>query len=320
MKRSPRITRRRFAGRAALALAAATGASRWLSGTAQAATEASMPAATMLSRPIGRTGERLPVVGMGSWQTFDVGEQRAQRAPLLEVLRELRAAGGTVLDSSPMYGRSERVLGDLTGQLGLRSQFWFATKIWTRGRAAGERQATQSMQALGVSRLDLLQVHNLLDWQQHVPTLHTLRTTGRLRYAGVTHYQASAHDELQRVLASQPAFDFLQVNYSLAEPDAEQRLLPFCRERGIAVLVNRPFAEGVLFERVRGKPVPAWAVAELGVQSWAQYFLKWILGNKAVTCAIPATARPEHVRDNCGAATGVLPDERQRARMAADLP
>jgi aryl-alcohol dehydrogenase-like predicted oxidoreductase len=273
----------------------------------------------MLTRPIGRSGERLPVIGMGSWQTFDVGDQAAQRAPLLDVLRELQACGATVLDSSPMYGRSERVLGDLTGQLGLRSRLWFATKLWTRGRAAGERQATQSMQALGVSRLDLLQVHNLLDWQEHLPTLHDLRTTGRLRYAGVTHYQASAHDELQRVLAAQPAFDFVQVNLSLAEPEAEQRLLPFCRERGIAVLVNRPFAAGALFERVRDRPLPGWAVAELGVRSWAQYFLKWILGNPAVTCVIAATARAGHVRDNCAAGTGPLPDAHQRARMASEL-
>jgi aryl-alcohol dehydrogenase-like predicted oxidoreductase len=269
---------------------------------------------TMHTRPIGRSGENLPVIGMGSSNTFDVGVAPDERAPLLDVLRELAAAGGSVVDTSPMYGRSEGVLGDLIEELGLRPKLWIATKVWTKGREAGEQQIAASMRELRVKRLELLQIHNLLDWQAHMPTLRALREQGKLKYLGVTHYRADAHADLERVLGADK-FDFVQFNYSLAEREAEQRLLPFCRDRGIAVLVNRPFADGAMFQRVRDKPLPAIA-RELGIASWGQYFLKWIVGHPAVTCVIPATSKPKHMLDNCRAGFGPLPDARQREQMA----
>jgi len=267
----------------------------------------------MLTRPIGRSSESLPVIGMGSYSTFDVGVAPDERAPLLDVLRSLHGAGGTVIDTSPMYGRSEGVIGDLIDELGLRSKFWLATKIWTRGREAGEQQVAGSMQELGAQRLDLLQVHNMLDWQTHLPTLRALRESGTVRYLGITHYRADAHADLERVLATEH-FDFVQVNYSLAEREAEKRLLPYCRDHGIAVLVNRPFADGTMFGLVRDRVLPAF-VKELGIANWSQYFLKWIVGHPAVTCVIPATSKPLHMLDNCRAGIGPLPDAQQRARM-----
>lgn len=271
-------------------------------------------AGPMLTRPVGRAGDRLPVIGMGSSNTFDVGVAPDDRAPLLDVLRELGAAGGTVVDTSPMYGRSEGVLGDLIEELALRPRLWIATKVWTKGRAAGEQQIATSMHELKVSRLELLQIHNLLDWQVHLPTLRALRDAGRVKYLGVTHYRADAHAELQRVLAREK-FDFVQVNYSLAEREAGSRLLPFCHDHGIAVLANRPFADGAMFQHVRDKPLPPLA-RELGITSWGQYFLKWIVGHPAVTCAIPATSKAKHMLDNCRAGFGPLPDSRQRELMA----
>lgn len=272
--------------------------------------------ATMLTRPIGRTGVAVPVIGMGSSNTFDVGPTAAERAPLLDVLRELSSAGGTVIDTSPMYGRSEAVLGDLIAGLGLREKLWIATKVWTDGREAGVRQIEASMQALRVSQLELLQIHNLRDWRAHLPTLQSMRDAAKVRFLGLTHYRADAHAELERVLAA-ANFDFVQVNYSLAEPEAAQRLLPFCRDRGIAVMVNRPFADGAMFARVRDRALPPVA-QEIGAASWGQYFLKWILGHPAVTCVIPATAKAKHMRDNAQAGFGPLPDARQREQMERD--
>jgi diketogulonate reductase-like aldo/keto reductase len=268
---------------------------------------------TMHTRPIGRSGEHLPVIGMGSSDTFDVGVAPDERASLLDVLRELVAGGGSVIDTSPMYGRSEGVLGDLIEELGLRPRLWIATKVWTNGREAGEQQIAASMRELRVSRLELLQIHNLLDWRTHMPTLRALRDQGKLKYIGVTHYRADAHADLERVLSADK-FDFVQFNYSLAEREAEQRLLPFCRDHGIAVLVNRPFADGAMFQRVRDKPLPPIA-RELGITSWGQYFLKWIVGHPAVTCVIPATSKPKHMLDNCRAGSGSIPDARQREAM-----
>lgn len=281
---------------------------------AEAPTVSTAGTTAMLTRPVGKSGDVVPVIGMGSSNTFDVGVAPDERAPLLDVLRELQAAGASVVDTSPMYGRSEAVLGDLIEELHLRPKLWIATKVWTKGREAGEKQIAASMRALKVSRLDLLQIHNLLDWQVHVPTLHRLRDAGTVRFLGITHYRADAHEDLQRVLAAEK-FDFVQVNYSLAEREAEQRLLPFCRERGIAVMANRPFADGAMFERVRDKPLPAIA-KELGVASWGQYFLKWIVSHPAVTCVIPATSKAKHMRDNCRAGFGPMPDARQREAMA----
>jgi diketogulonate reductase-like aldo/keto reductase len=270
--------------------------------------------APILQRPIPSSGETIPTVGLGTWRTFDVGTA-ADRAPLRDVLRRFVALGGRVVDSSPMYGPAESVLGDLAAEAAGGDALFLATKVWTSGREAGVRQMEQSFRRLRATRLDLLQIHNLVDWRTHLRTLREWKAAGRIRYIGVTHYTAGAHDELERVLRAEP-FDFVQINYSLGERDAERRLLPLARERGIAVLVNRPFSEGGLFRRVRGTPLPAWA-AELGCESWAQVFLKWILGHPAVTCVIPATSRVEHLVDNMTAGAGALPDAAMRQRMAA---
>jgi aryl-alcohol dehydrogenase-like predicted oxidoreductase len=270
-------------------------------------------AAPMATRRVPRTGEALPVIGMGSADTFDVGDDDASRAPLQNVLRGLVDAGGSIVDTSPMYGRAEGVLGDLLQELKLRPRTWLATKVWTRGRDAGAKQIGQSLARLRTDRLELLQIHNLLDWREHLPTIRALQESGTVKYSGITHYRADAHAELERVLAAE-RFDWVQVNYSLAEPEAATRLLPFCQERGVAVMVNRPFADGALFARVRGKPLPPWA-AELGCDTWGQFFLRWVIAHPAVTCVIPATSKPQHVADNCAAGRAPLPDATQRERM-----
>jgi len=289
---------------AGAAIAAAPGGSR-----------AAVPPAEprMATRRVPGSGEALPVIGMGTSGTFDVGTGEAERAPLREVLRTFVAAGGTVVDSSPMYGQAETVLGDLAQALGPAPRLWLATKVWTRGREAGARQIEQSFARLHTARLDLLQVHNLLDWREHLPTIRELQQSGRVRYAGITHYRADAHAELERVLGEE-RFDWVQLNYSLAEPEAGERLLPYCRDRGIAVMVNRPFADGAMFARVQGKPLPPWA-AEVGCASWGQLFLRWILAHPAVTCVIPATSKARHAADNCTAGRAPLPDEAQCRRM-----
>jgi diketogulonate reductase-like aldo/keto reductase len=269
----------------------------------------------VLERPVPSTGEKIPVVGLGTWRTFDVGASAAERDPLAEVLRRLVALGGTVVDSSPMYGAAESVVGDLAADLGIADRLFIATKVWTSGREAGIAQMEQSLRRLRVRRLDLMQIHNLLDWRTHLRTLREWKDTGRIRYLGVTHYTSSAYDELERVLRGETV-DFVQVNYSLGERQAERRILPLAHDRGVAVIVNRPFSEGGLFPRVRGRALPAWA-AEFDCGSWAQFFLKWILAHPAVTCAIPGTSRPDHVVDNMRAGAGRLPDAATRERMAA---
>jgi diketogulonate reductase-like aldo/keto reductase len=271
-------------------------------------------ASSILTRPIPSSGEAIPVVGLGTWRTFDVGTAPSERAPLKAVLQRFVELGGRVIDSSPMYGTAESVAGDLAAELAVTDKLFFATKVWTSGREAGVAQVEQSFRRFRTKRLDLLQIHNLLDWKTQLRTLRDFKQTGRIRYVGVTHYTASAYDELERVLRSEPV-DFLQVNYSVGEREAERRILPLARERGIAVLVNRPFSEGGLFQRVRGKALPAWA-AEIGCESWAQLLLKWVLGNPAATCVIPATSRPEHLTDNMHAGVGALPDETMRTQIA----
>ncbi len=270
------------------------------------------------TRPIPSSGERLPVIGLGTWQTFDVGNDAAARAPLHEVLEIFARSGARVVDSSPMYGSSESVAGDLIAELGLQPKLFVATKVWTSGRSEGIRQMQTSLRRLRVERLDLMQVHNLVDVATHTQTLQGWKAEGKVRYLGVTHYTASAFDEVERWLRTGD-YGFVQINYSLDEPEAERRLLPLAQEKGIAVIVNRPFGQASLFRRVRGKPVPDWARAELGIASWAQFFLKWIVGHPAVTCAIPGTSKPEHMRDNLGAGVGPLPDAAMRRRMAEHL-
>lgn len=264
-----------------------------------------------MTKPIPSTGEALPVIGVGTWQTFDVGNDPAARAPLREVLKLLN---GNLIDSSPMYGSSEAVAGDLMAELGPRQKLFIATKVWTHGREAGIQQMETSFQRLRVKRMDLMQVHNLADVETHTKTLKEWKEKKRLRYIGITHYTSSAYAAVERALKT-GHYDFLQINYSLGERDSDKRLLPLAREMKIAVIANRPFAEGALFRRVKGKELPPWA-AELGIESWAQYFLKWIVSHPAVTCAIPGTGNPKHMRDNLGAGFGRLPDKAQRAKMA----
>jgi len=271
-------------------------------------------ASSILTRPIPSSGEAIPVVGLGTWRTFDVGPASAERAPLKTVLQRFVELGGRVIDSSPMYGTAESVAGDLAAELAVTDKLFFATKVWTSGREAGVAQIEQSFRRFRTKRLDLLQIHNLLDWKTQLRTLRDFKQTGRIRYVGVTHYTASAYDELERVLRSEP-LDFLQVNYSVGEREAERRILPLAAERGIAVLVNRPFSEGSLFQRVRGKALPAWA-SEIGCESWAQLLLKWVLANPAATCVIPATSRPEHLVDNMKAGVGALPDDKMRTQIS----
>ena len=253
----------------------------------------------------------LPKIGLGTWQTFDVGNDAAARASLREVLGLLN---GNVVDSSPMYGSSESVVGELVAELGIREQIFMATKVWTSGREAGIQQMATSFKRLRVQRMDLMQVHNLGDVAVHAKTLQEMKAKGTVRYIGITHYTASAYPEVERAMKVVP-WDFLQINYSLAERDSEQRLLPLARELGMRVLINRPFGEGLLFRRVRSKPLPPWA-AEFGIASWAQYFLKWIVSHPGVTCAIPGTSKPEHMKDNLAAGRGPLPDAATRKKMA----
>jgi diketogulonate reductase-like aldo/keto reductase len=286
------------------------------------AAAAAMPAGAgaasqILSRAIPASGEMIPVVGLGTWRVFDVGALPAERTPLKDVLKSLVELGGRVVDSSPMYGTAESVVGDLAADLAITDKLFLATKVWTSGREAGVAQMEQSLKRLRAQRLDLIQIHNLLDWRTHLRTLREWKAAGRIRYLAVTHYTSSAYDELERVLRAE-TLDFVQVNYSLGEREAERRILPLARDRGVAVLANRPFAEGGLFQRVRAQAVPPWA-AEFDCDSWAQFFLKWILANPAVTCAIPGTSRPQHMVDNLKAATGKLPDTAMRDRMAAHV-
>lgn len=272
-------------------------------------------AQAMMKRPIPSSGELLPVVGLGTYQSFDVGGSPAERDPLREVLRLFVQQGGTLVDSSPMYGPSESVVGDLAVELGLIGKLFMATKVWTSGRDAGIRQMEESLRRMKVERMDLMQIHNLLDWKTHLATLKQWKVAGRIRYIGITHYHSGAYADLERLMKSKE-FEFVQFNYSIAEREAEERILPLAHELGIAVIVNRPFAQASLFSHVRGKDMPAWA-AEFDCKSWGQFFLKYILSHPAVTCVIPATGKPQHLTDNMGAGTGKLPDEATRRRMAA---
>lgn len=268
----------------------------------------------VIERRIPKTGESLPAVGLGTWQVFDVAGDAAETAQARDTLSAFVELGGRVVDSSPMYGSSEAVTGQLAAELAVRAKLFVATKVWTTGRRAGIRQMEDSMRKLRVERLDLMQVHNLVDADTHLATLRDWKTSGRVRYVGVTHYHAGAHADLERVI-KRGDVDFIQVNYSLAEPEAERRLLRAAADSGTAVIVNRPFAEGAMFRRVKGKPLPEWA-KDIGCASWAQFFLKWILAQPAVTCVIPATRNPAHVIDNLHAASGPPPDEATRRKMS----
>jgi diketogulonate reductase-like aldo/keto reductase len=272
----------------------------------------------MNTRLIPRTKEAIPTVGLGTWQAFDV--DAAARAPLVEVMKQFLAAGGRVIDSSPMYGRSEAVVGDVLADLGAIGTPFLATKVWTRGKREGMAQMEQSRKRMraGLPRgIDLMQIHNLLDWQTHLPVLREMKQAGAIRYLGVTHYAHGELAQIERMMRSE-TLDFIQIPYNLADRAVEARVLPAAADTGTAVLVMRPFDEGGLFRRVRGKPLPTWA-AELDCTSWAQLFLKFIIGHPAVTCPIPATADPVHLADNIKAGSGRLPDAAQRRAMIAAL-
>jgi diketogulonate reductase-like aldo/keto reductase len=254
----------------------------------------------------------LPKIGLGTWQTFDVSDPK----PLAPVLQTFVQLGGRVIDSSPMYGRSEEVVGDLATSLGVRDKLFVATKVWTSGRAAGIRQMEDSERKLK-GKVDLMQVHNLLDADTHLETLRRWKAEGRIKHIGITHYTSSAYPALEQYL-KRDGIDFLQVNYSLAEREAEQRILPLARERGVKVLINRPFGAGSLFRETRNKPVPAFA-KDLGVTSWAELFLKFVISHPAVTVAIPATSKVDHLRQNMNAGKAPMPDEETRKRIAGAI-
>ena len=291
-----------------------------LAGIPMATRVSTSRAAVLLRRPIPASGELLPAVGLGTWQVFDVAGEAEKLGQARAALSRFVELGGAVVDSSPMYGASESVLGDLAAGLGVHKRLFLATKVWTSGREAGIRQMEQSIARMRVAQngaLDLMQVHNLVDANTHLVTLRDWKTAGRVRYVGITHYHEGAYPELERAMRA-GGIDFVQLNYSLAERAADRRLLGLAAEARIAVIVNRPFAQGALFRRVAGRLLPGWA-AEFGCASWAQFFLKWILAHPAVTCTIPGTRNVKHIDDNLGAATGALPDAATRRKMAAHI-
>jgi diketogulonate reductase-like aldo/keto reductase len=273
--------------------------------------------ASLLERAIPSNGECLPVIGMGTWITFNVNRDPVSMAPLLPVLENFFAQGGVLIDSSPMYGTAEAVLGELLQHVQARARLFAATKVWTPGKRMGERQMERSRELWRLPRFDLMQVHNLLDWEAHLDTLQAWKAEGRIRYIGITTSHGRRHQDMEHIMRTQP-LDFVQFTYNVLDREAERRLLPLARERGLAVIINRPFRGGSLFGRVRNRPLPDWA-AEIDCDHWAQVFLKFIISHPAVTCAIPATSQVAHMRQNMGAGVGRLPDAALRQRMAAEL-
>ncbi len=267
----------------------------------------------MLTRAIPATGELLPVMGLGSWIQFDVAQTENERSSLTEVLTNMHRLGGRVINSSPMYGKAEKVIGDLTAATNFANDFFYATKVWTTGRQAGIDQMEASLQKMRRRALDLLQIHNLVDWQTHLQTLRAWKEEGKIRYIGITHYTTASHAQLQRIL-QQEDIDFVQFNYSIGVRNAEDSLLPVAMDRGVAVIVNEPLEKGSLFARVKGARLPGWA-ADYGMESWGQFFLKYIVAHPGVTCVIPGTSDPTNVVDNMRAGYGRLPDEPTRKKM-----
>jgi diketogulonate reductase-like aldo/keto reductase len=265
-----------------------------------------------LTRPIPSSGEPIPVIGLGSWITFNVGNDKQAREQCTEVMRQFFAAGGRLIDSSPMYGSSQSVIGEALAKLQAQPKVFSAEKVWTSSDGAAQIEASRKFWQ--VPRFDLLQVHNLLAWEKQLPLLQAMQTAGQLRYVGITTSEGRRHAEFEQIMRSQ-RIDFIQLSYNLLDREAEQRLLPLARERGIAVLVNRPFREGALLRQLQRHPLPPWA-GEIDCTSWAQLALKFIVSHPAVTCAIPATSNPVHLRENMGAARGRLPDAALRQRMA----
>lgn len=271
----------------------------------------------VITRPIPSSGEPLPVIGMGTMHTFDIADDETAKPRLTEVLQAFFDHGGALVDSSPMYGNAEETFGDVLQNVTRRDALFAATKVWSEGKQEGIDQMYRSMGRMRVTRFDLMQIHNLLDWQTHMETLKEWKAEGKIRYIGVTTSHGRRHDELIAAMQAE-AFDFVQFTYNIADRDAERRLLPLARDRGAATLINLPFGRAALFDKVRGKALPDWA-AEFDCSSWAQFFLKFCLSHPAVTCLIPATSNPKHMVDNMAAGYGRVPDEAQRRRMIAHM-
>ncbi len=271
----------------------------------------------MQTRAIPSSSESLPLVGLGTYRGFDVAPGDPAYKQLPAVLDELFRKGGTVIDSSPMYGRAEETTGEMLSIHEPRSPAFLATKVWTRGRKEGIAQMEQSFRLLRTERIDLMQIHNLLDWQAHLPTLREWKEQGRIRYIGITHYTSTAYDEVEAVLKAEQV-DFLQINYALDDRAVEKRILPLCRERGVAVICNRPFGGGELLARFKGQPLPAWA-SDVQVNSWPQLALKFLLAHPAVTCVIPGTGNPRYMADNAKAGFGPMLTDAQRHQLIALL-
>jgi len=299
-------TRRRFLGLIAAAAAAHI-----------APRIATAEARPPIKRSIPASGERVPVIGVGSWITFNVPPEPAAEAPLVAVMRAFFERGGAMIDSSPMYGNSEAVIGGLLKQTPNHDRLFSATKIWTVGKAIGRWQLEQSRRLWGVERFDLVHIHNMLQWETHLETLKELKAAGKVRYIGITTSHGARHEQMMHAL-SKETFDFVQFTYNFADRSVEQRLLPLAAERRIAVVINRPFDGGNLFSAVAGKPLPEFA-RELDCENWAQFFLKFIVSHPAVTCAIPATSKVEHMVENMGALYGRLPEAEMRRRMVREI-
>jgi diketogulonate reductase-like aldo/keto reductase len=267
---------------------------------------------TMISRPIHASGEQLPVIGLGTYSVFDVESTASEIATRKEIVDLLLGEGGSLIDTSPMYNRSERVIGDVIAAGMPRKPLFLATKVWTDGKEAGVAQMNRSAELMRTDEIDLMQVHNMRDTRVHMETIRSWQEEGRIRYSGITHYRASALEALEAA-AKEYRPQFVQINYSLGERDADERFLPLMQDMGIAVLINRPYQAGGLFRAVQGRELPPWS--RVFAESWGQFFLKFIISHPAVTCVIPATSKPHHMKDNLAAGFGQLPDEKTRAHM-----
>ncbi|MDX1707465.1 MAG: aldo/keto reductase [Desulfobacterales bacterium] len=273
--------------------------------------------AKTITRPIPSSGEHIPVIGMGTSRTFDIGDDPTRRQQLAQVLQAFFDKGGTVIDSSPMYGSAEAVVGDLLKSVSNKQRLFAATKVWIYGKQNGIQQMQESMRRMGVDVMDLMQIHNLRDWKIHLPTLRHWKEEGKIRYIGITTSHGRSHAELEQIMRTE-ALDFVQFTYSIANRTVEERLLPLAADRGMATLINRPFQRGELFQKVKGKSLPDWS-AEFDCRSWGQFFLKFVVSHPAVTCVIPATSKVHHMQDNMTAGFGRLPTEAMRRRMLDTL-
>jgi diketogulonate reductase-like aldo/keto reductase len=285
------------------------------SGVALLGARAGLAQTAPLTKPVPSTGEALPLIGLGSWITFNVGDDKVAREACAEVMGTFFADGGRMIDSSPMYGSAQSVIGYGLNKIGDPPSLFSADKVWTSSGDDGPAQIEQTRTHWGVPRFDLLQVHNLVAWEAHLATLFAMKAAGKLRYVGITTSHGRRHREFEALMRDHP-LDFVQLTYNVLDREAEKRLLPLAHEKGIAVIANRPFQQGALIRSLEGQPLPAWA-GEIGAENWAQFLLKFIVSHPAVTCAIPATSKVAHVRENMGAARGPLPDEKMRARMVA---